>query len=129
MLDIKGLHHVAVICSDYQRSLYFYTKVLGFELLQETFRQERNSYKADLALQGQYCIELFSFPDPPMRASYPEATGLRHLAFTVDRLDDSFAALVAAGITPQAIRVDALTDKRFFFIADPDGLPLEFYER
>lgn len=127
-IAIKSVHHVAIICSDYQKSLAFYRDVLGLELLSETYRAERNSYKADLAISGNYVIELFSFPDPPQRSSYPEAAGLRHLAFTVANVADTVALLAREGIICEPLRVDECTGKTFTFTADPDGLPIEFYE-
>ncbi|MGS2762101.1 SMU1112c/YaeR family gloxylase I-like metalloprotein [Sinomicrobium sp. M5D2P9] len=128
MLRLNKIHHIAIICSDYERSKAFYTEVLGFTILKETYREERKSYKLDLALRGNYSIELFSFPDPPPRVSRPEATGLRHLAFEVENLDRELEMLHENGITAEDIRKDPLTGKRFTFFADPDGLPLELYE-
>lgn len=127
-MNLKKVHHIAVICSDYGRSLDFYTRVLGLEVIAEHYRAERKSYKTDLALNGEYVIELFSFPDPPQRLTRPEATGLRHLAFEVADLDEAVAALDANGIAHEAIRVDEYTNKRFVFFEDPDRLPIEFYE-
>jgi glyoxylase I family protein len=127
-MTIKGLHHVAIIASDYTRSKYFYTEVLGLEIIEETHRAERNSYKLDLAVPGGSQIELFSFPEPPERPSYPEACGLRHLAFSVSDLDHDAAELIERGIPVEPVRVDELTGKRFTFFADPDGLPIELYE-
>lgn len=127
-LSIRKIHHIAIICGDYQRSLHFYTEVLGLKLLSETYRAERDSYKADLALHGQYVIELFSFPDPPPRPSYPEAAGLRHLAFEVIDIEETVHFLQQKGIACETVRIDAMTGKKFVFIADPDGLPIEFYE-
>lgn len=127
-MNLKKVHHIAVICSDYGRSLDFYTRVLGLEIIAEHYRAERKSYKTDLALNGEYVIELFSFPDPPQRLTRPEATGLRHLAFEVADLDEAVAALDANGIAHEAIRVDEYTNKRFVFFEDPDRLPIEFYE-
>ncbi|RQO32678.1 VOC family protein [Taibaiella sp. KBW10] len=129
MISINRIHHIAIICSDYQRSKTFYTEALGFTLLQEQYRAERDSFKADLSLHGQYIIELFSFPDPPERPSHPEARGLRHLAFEVDDLDLTLEALHALNIAAEPLRIDAQTGKRFTFIADPDYLPIEFYEK
>lgn len=128
-MQLKGLHHIAIICSDYERSKDFYTKILGLRVLAETWRAARKSWKLDLALSDQYVIELFSFPEPPPRPSHPEACGLRHLAFAVDDLSAQVAALQAKGIHPEPIRIDDLTGKRFTFFADPDGLPLELYEQ
>jgi glyoxylase I family protein len=122
------LHHIAIICTDYPRSKAFYTEVLGLTVLREVYRAGRQSYKLDLALNGQYLLELFSFPDPPARPSRPEATGLRHLAFGVDDLDAEVARLQQLGVSTEPIRTDEFTQKRFTFFADPDGLPLEFYE-
>ncbi|PQJ12027.1 VOC family protein [Flavipsychrobacter stenotrophus] len=128
MLQITGIHHVAIICSDYERSKSFYTEVLGLTVLAEVFREERQSYKLDLALNGQYVIELFSFPHPPARVSRPEAAGLRHLAWQVADIDVTVQHLAAYNIAAEPIRVDEYTGKRFTFIADPDNLPIEFYE-
>lgn len=128
MLDLKGIHHIAIICSNYSVSKAFYTEVLGFEILQEVYREERDSYKLDLALNGQYIIELFSFPDPAERPSYPEARGLRHLAFAVENIEKQVALLKNLGIKTEPIRVDETSDKKFTFFTDPDGLPLELYE-
>ena len=125
---LKGIHHVAIIASDYQRSKAFYTQVLGLTVLAEHFREERNSWKLDLAIDDQYCIELFSFPNPPARLSRPEAAGLRHLAFAVERLDEMVERLQAHGVSCEPIRTDEYTVRRFTFFQDPDGLPLELYE-
>jgi glyoxylase I family protein len=128
-MHLNGVHHIAIICSDYNRSKKFYTEVLGLTILKEVYREERNSYKLDLALNGVYAIELFSFPDPPRRLSRPEAVGLRHLAFEVQNLDLTITYLKQKGIDSEPIRIDEWTGKRFTFIADPDGLPIEFYEK
>jgi glyoxylase I family protein len=128
-MNILRTHHVAVICSDYERSKRFYTHVLGLEFVAEVFRAERNSYKLDLRLPDGTQIELFSFPDPPKRQSYPEACGLRHLAFEVADIDDAVADLGRKGVAVEPVRMDEFTGKRFTFFADPDGLPLELYER
>ncbi len=129
MLTLNKVHHIAIICSDYERSKRFYTEVLGFKIVQETFRAARQSWKLDLALGGTYIIELFSFPDPPQRPSRPEALGLRHLAFEVDDVEAAVKALLDKQVATEPVRVDELTGKRFTFFTDPDGLPLELYER
>lgn len=128
MLDLKGIHHIAIICSDYKKSKIFYTEILGFEVIQEIYRQHRDSYKLDLALHGNYIIELFSFPNPAERPSYPEASGLRHLAFQVVDIEKQVKILNDFGIKTEPIRVDETSNKRFTFFTDPDGLPLELYE-
>jgi glyoxylase I family protein len=125
---IRAIHHVALICSDYQASKRFYTEVLGLQIVSEVHRAERNSYKLDLALPDGTQLELFSFPNPPPRPSYPEARGLRHLAFSVTDLDAAVTHLQSHGITVEPVRTDEHTGKRFTFFADPDGLPLELYE-
>ena len=129
MGPFRGLHHVAVICSDYQRSRAFYTETLGLTVLAENFRADRQSWKLDLALQDGTQIELFSFPDAPVRPSRPEAQGLRHLAFAVDDVAAVKRMLEARGVAVEDIRVDPYTDRKFTFFADPDGLPLELYQQ
>ena len=129
MLTLNKIHHIAILCSDYQKSKTFYTEVLGLTIIREIYREERQSYKLDLALNGIYVVELFSFPNPPKRPSRPEAVGLRHLAFEVINLDETIAFLTKKNVECEPIRIDETTDKRFTFIADPDELPIEFYER
>lgn len=129
MLTLNKVHHIAILCSDYQKSKTFYTEVLGLTIIREIYREERQSYKLDLALNGSYVVELFSFPNPPKRPSRPEAVGLRHLAFEVINLEETIAFLNTKHIESEPIRIDETTDKRFTFIADPDELPIEFYER
>ena len=129
MLHLNKVHHIAIICSDYQKSLDFYTRVLGLSVLAEHYRAERNSYKADLALDDQYVIELCSFPSPPPRPTHPEAAGLRHLAFEVAHLNDELKELERLGVPHEVVRTDPYTGKRFVFLQDPDGLPIELYEK
>ena len=129
MLKLNKVHHIALICSDYQRSLDFYTRVIGCQVIAEHWREEQQSYLTKLSLNGDYVIELFSFPSPPQRPSYPEAAGLRHLAFEVDDIVDQVAELDRMGIAHEDIRTDATTGKRFVFFDDPDGQPLEMYEK
>lgn len=126
---VTGTRHVAVICSDYERSKRFYTEVLGLKVIAEVYREVRCSHKLDLKLPDGTQIELFGFPDPPPRPSYPEACGLRHLAFSVDDLDAAVRHLEGLGVEVEPVRVDEYTGKRFTFFADPDGLPLELYEQ
>jgi len=127
-VKISGIHHIALICSNYEVSKHFYTGILGFGIIAETHRAERNSYKLDLAVPGGGQIELFSFPGSPQRPSYPEACGLRHLALRVADLDASVAGLTGFDVPVEEIRIDPLTGKRFTFFPDPDGLPIELYE-
>ncbi len=129
MLQLNKVHHIAIICSDYRRSLDFYTRLLGLTVKAENYRPETESYKTDLALGGEYVIELFSFNNPPERVTGPEAAGLRHLAFEVDDVDAAVTQLESMGIAHEAIRTDAATGKRFVFFYDPDRQPLELYEK
>lgn len=129
MLGLKQVHHIAIIATDYGRSKQFYCDVLGLTLLAEVYRQERDSWKGDLALNGQYLIELFSFPSPAARASYPEACGLRHLAFSVDDIEHAVQHLAHHEVACEPIRIDPVTGKAFTFFNDPDGLPLELYQQ
>lgn len=128
MLQLTAIHHIAIIASDYARSKAFYCDVLGFRLMGEHYREARDSWKGDLALQDRYTFELFSFPEPPARVSHPEACGLRHLAFTVPDVAAAVAALADKGVICEPIRIDELTGKPCTFFADPDGLPLELYQ-
>lgn len=125
---LNGIHHVAIICSDYARSKAFYTEVLGFTIIAENYRKARDSYKLDLRVGANDQIELFSFPAPPTRVSRPEAAGLRHLAFKVDNIEEFVRKIQAAGVICEPIRIDEFTGKRFTFFQDPDALPLEVYE-
>lgn len=127
-MKIKAIHHVAILTDDYQKSKEFYTGVLGFTILSETYREERSSYKLDLAINGHYQIELFSFPEFKERQSFPEAKGLRHLAFAVDDIEEAVNELISKKVNVQGIRTDELTNKRFCFFYDPNGQPLELYE-
>jgi glyoxylase I family protein len=128
MLSINKIHHIAIICSNYEISKHFYTEILGLKIIQEIYRKERESYKLDLALNDNYCIELFSFPNPPKRVSRPEASGLRHLAFEVNDIEITRNYILENNLFAEEIRIDEYTNKRFFFTNDPDDLPIEFYE-
>lgn len=127
-MSLLAIHHVAIISSDYDRSKYFYTQILGLKVIAEAYRAERQSYKLDLALADGSQLELFSFPNPPARPSRPEACGLRHLAFAVTNVGATKQALEQKGVAVEPIRIDEYTGRKFTFFADPDGLPLEIYE-
>jgi glyoxylase I family protein len=128
-MKIKAIHHIAILTDDYERSKRFYTEVLGFEVIRETYRAERQSWKLDLAIAGHYQVELFSFPDFRERGSYPEAKGLRHLAFAVDDIEAAAAELKEKKVPVEPVRIDGLTNKKFVFFTDPNGQPLELYEQ
>ncbi|HZG73367.1 MAG TPA: VOC family protein [Chondromyces sp.] len=128
-MKLNRVHHVAIICSDYEKSKSFYTNILGLRVIQETYREERDSYKLDLLVGDDCQIELFSFPDSPPRSSYPEARGLRHLAFEVDNIEEAVRELETKGVVVEPIRVDSITGKKFTFFKNPDELPLELYEK
>ncbi|MFA5620106.1 MAG: VOC family protein [Weeksellaceae bacterium] len=125
---LEFVHHVAIICSDYEVSKKFYTEVLGLKIIREVYRKDRESNKLDLSLNGKYVIELFSFPNPPKRRSYPEACGLRHIAFGVWNLDREIQRINSFSYTVEPVRTDPYTGKRFTFLKDPDDLPIELYE-
>ncbi|WP_280386137.1 SMU1112c/YaeR family gloxylase I-like metalloprotein [Nocardia wallacei] len=127
-MELRRIHHAAIIASDYERSKAFYTDVLGLRVVAENYRAERRSYKLDLALPDGAQLELFSFPDPPARPSRPEACGLRHLAFAVGDVAATLAELRGRGVRTEEVRVDEYTGRRFAFFFDPDDLPLELYE-
>jgi glyoxylase I family protein len=126
---LKSIHHAAIICSDYKKSKNFYVSILGLEVIAENYREERDSFKLDLKLPNGGQIELFSFPNSPDRPSFPEALGLRHLAFNVESVESVKAYLLSQGVDVEPIRVDEYTTKKFTFFSDPDGLPLELYEQ
>jgi len=126
---LPAIHHVALICSDYARSKTFYSETLGFRIIREVYRAERDSWKLDLEVSPGVSLELFSFPAPPPRPSRPEAQGLRHLAFAVPDIDAAIATLYARGVACESVRVDEYTNRRFTFFADPDDLPIELYEQ
>ena len=123
------LHHIAIICSDYERSKRFYVEILGFKIVREVYREDRRSFKLDLQVGDKYQLELFSFPSPPARLTSPEACGLRHIAFEVEDVESSCKALRARGVEVERIRIDEFSGKAFTFFRDPDGLPIEIYER
>lgn len=122
------IDHVAIICSDYSTSKHFYTEIMQLQIVQETYREARDSYKLDLQVSATTQIELFSFPNPPARVDRPEACGLRHLAFSVTDIESCIAYLESRGVACESLRIDDLTGKRFTFFNDPDGLPLELYQ-
>ena len=126
---LNSIHHAAIICSDYEKSKHFYISILGLEVIAENYRQERDSFKLDLKLPNGGQIELFSFPNSPPRPSFPEALGLRHLAFNVESVESVKDYLLSQGVDVEPIRVDEYTNKKFTFFSDPDGLPLELYEQ
>jgi glyoxylase I family protein len=127
-MKITGIHHIAIICSDYAASKKFYVELLGCSIIQETFRTQRNSYKLDLQFDNGAAIELFSFPDPPARVNNPEACGLRHLALAVADIKQAVTYLKSQAVDVEEIRIDEITGKQFTFFRDPDNLPLEIYQ-
>ncbi|MBQ0034549.1 MAG: VOC family protein [Bacteroidales bacterium] len=127
-MKLNNVNHIAVIASDIERSIAFYVDVLGFTIIRKVYREERDSWKVDLALNGDYLIELFTFPDAPQRPSYPEALGLRHLAFTVTDIEACISELRSKGVETEYIRIDSFTGCKCVFFADPDGLPVELVE-
>jgi glyoxylase I family protein len=127
-VKIAKIHHVAIICSNYEVSKHFYVDILKFSVIHETYRSERDSYKLDLKVSENDMLELFSFPTPPPRPSKPEACGLRHLAFAVENIEENVDYLISKGVNVEPVRIDLITGKKFTFFKDPDNLPLEIYE-
>ncbi|EOU1828438.1 VOC family protein [Clostridium perfringens] len=127
-MNLKKIHHVAIIASDYKKSKDFYVNLLGLKIIREVYREERDSYKLDLEI-GDSQIELFSFKNSPKRPSYPEACGLRHLAFEVENIEEQVRELKDKSIKVEEIRIDEFTGRKFTFFSDPDDLPIELYER
>jgi glyoxylase I family protein len=127
-MKINKIHHVAIICADYEASKHFYIDILKFSIINETYRSDRDSYKLDLKVSDRDTLELFSFPSPPPRTSKPEACGLRHLAFEVDNIEENVKYLISQGVDVEPIKIDEITGKKFTFFKDPDDLPLEIYE-
>ncbi|MDF2879842.1 MAG: putative lyase [Clostridiaceae bacterium] len=128
-MKLNKVHHIAIICSDYTKSKDFYTNILGLKVIKETYRRERQSYKLDMAVGDNYQIELFSFPNAPKRLTYPEACGLRHLAFEVDNIESIVKELSSKKIKVEPTRLDEITGRKFVFFNDPDNLPIELYEK
>ncbi|OCL28055.1 hypothetical protein U472_02320 [Orenia metallireducens] len=128
-MKLNKIHHIAIICSEYEKSKEFYVNILNLKVIKETYRENRDSYKLDLAIGEDSQIELFSFSNPPQRPSYPEARGLRHLAFEVDDIEETVKELERQGVVVEGIRIDEVTGKKFTFFKDPDDLPLELYEK
>lgn len=126
-MRLERLHHAAIIVSDYEKAREFYVEKLGFPVLRENFREERGDWKLDLQF-GDGELEIFAIPGAPARPSYPEARGLRHLAFRVEDVEEAVRDLEARGIPCEPIRWDPYSEKRMTFFHDPDGLPLELHE-
>ena len=127
-MQLSVIHHIAIIVSDYARSKDFYVNKLGFTVIRENFRPEKNDWKLDLRVNGTTELEIFGVSNPPKRVTRPEAAGLRHLAFYTEDIEKTAAELKGMGIEVEPIRVDEFTGTRFTFFADPDGLPLELHE-
>ena len=128
-MKLNKIHHIAIICSNYERSKEFYVNILDLKIIKEIYRKDRESYKLDLSVGENYQIELFSFPQSAKRSSYPEARGLRHLAFEVDNIDEAIKELADKNVITEPIRIDEITGKKFTFFSDPDDLPIELYEK
>ena len=126
-MNLKKVHHIAIIGSNYEQSKHFYVDLLGFSIIRENYRPERDDYKIDLQLDGIE-LELFIIKNCPKRLSYPESYGLRHLAFAVDSVDNTVRELNKKGIITEPIRFDIYTGKKMTFFYDPDNLPLEIHE-
>lgn len=127
MIELNAIHHIAILVSDFEKSKDFYVNKLGFSVIRENYRPERDDYKLDLKL-GDCELELFAVKGAPPRPSYPEALGLRHLAFYVSDIESVVRELNGMGIATEPIRTDEFTHRKMTFFQDPDGLPLELHE-
>ncbi len=127
-MNLSNLHHVAIIVSDYAVSRDFYVNKLGFSIIRENYRPKKNDWKLDLKLNETVELEIFAPKDPPKRLSYPEACGLRHLAFHTENIEETVKELNEKGIVCETIRIDSITGKKMTFFSDPDGLPIELHE-
>ena len=127
-MNLSRIHHIAIIVSDYEASKDFYVNKLGFQIIRENYRPERNDWKLDLKVNEATELEIFGVKNPPARVTRPEAAGLRHLAFFTDNIEETVAELKEKGIVTEPIRVDEFSGKKFTFFADPDGLPIELHE-
>ena len=127
-MNLSQIHHIAIIVSYYEASKDFYVNKLGFQIVRENYRPERNDWKLDLKVNETTELEIFGVKNPPARVTRPEAAGLRHLAFFTDNIEETVAELKEKGIVTEPIRVDEFSGKKFTFFADPDGLPIELHE-
>ena len=126
-MQLNQIHHVAILASDYEKTKEFYVEKLGFQVIRDVYREDRDDYKIDLQL-GDCELEVFVVKNAPPRPNYPEALGLRHLAFKVSDIEEAVAWLNAKGIETEPVRFDIYTRNRMTFFKDPDGLPLEIHE-
>ena len=127
-MDLSSIHHIAIIVSNYEASKDFYVNKLGFQIIRENYRPDKKDWKLDLRVNDSTELEIFAPENPPKRPSFPEACGLRHLAFFVENIEETVAELAKLGIESEPIRRDTFTDDKMTFFHDPDGLPLELHE-
>ncbi|WP_028243477.1 VOC family protein [Pseudobutyrivibrio ruminis] len=127
-MKLSTIHHIAIIVSDYEKSKDFYVNKLGFEIIRENYRPQKDDWKLDLKVNDTTELEIFAPKNPPKRPSFPEACGLRHLAFKVDDIEKIVTELNDMGISCEPIRTDEFTNKKMTFFFDPDNLPLELHE-
>ena len=127
-MKLSVIHHVAIIVSDYEVSKDFYVNKLGFPVIRENYRPQKDDWKLDLRVNDTTELEIFGVKNPPERVTNPEAAGLRHLALHTSDIEPDAAELEANGISVEPIRVDEFSNRKFTFFADPDGLPIELHE-
>ncbi len=127
-MKLNSVHHIAIIVSDIEKAREFYINKLGFEVIRENYRKERDDWKLDLRVDEHTELEIFAEKNPPKRVNRPEACGLRHLAFRVESVEETVKELAEIGIECEPIRTDSFTGEKMTFFFDPDGLPLEIHE-
>ena len=127
-MKLSSVHHIAIIVSDIEKARGFYVEKLGFEVVRESYRKERDDWKLDLRVDEHTELEIFAEKNPPKRVNRPEACGLRHLAFRVESVEETVKELAEMGIECEPIRTDSFTGEKMTFFLGPDGLPLELHE-
>ena len=125
----KNVHHIAIIGTDYIKTKEFYVGKLGFEVISEHNRPEKNDIIINVK-QGNLVLEIFIKEDAPLRPKMPspEYSGLRHLAFKVDDVEAVLKKFDELDIPHEELRYDDFDNKKMAFFFDPDGLPLEIHE-
>ena len=125
MIRLKRLGHVLLRVADLERSRAFYSKILGFEVMEE----DPEHGGLFMALAGDaHTLDLFPVQDAAAPPPTPGGLGVHHFAFQVDSegaLKDAYVTLRDHGVEI-ARAVDHVSQKSIYF-RDPDGNLLEIY--